>query len=163
MVSLFCLLNISWSHFFSSVLITAWVLIVPHLLAWASGSSSTTETVSLRSLLLYTEIKVKNLTTFLLWTLQIKRICLDFWFYLLEFSQIQYWSYLSTVLPHPILVLCKVLVLVSPLGTICSFSELGSLYLALAVLELTMQTNLTFNSQRSTCLCLLSAGTKSAC
>ena len=41
--------------------------------------------------------------------------------------------------------------------------EMGSYYVALAVLELTLYTRLATNSQRSTCLCLPSAGIKAVC
>ena len=40
------------------------------------------------------------------------------------------------------------------------FFETGSHYVALVVLELTTQTSLASNSQRSTCLCLLSTEIK---
>jgi hypothetical protein len=40
------------------------------------------------------------------------------------------------------------------------FFEAGSLYVALVVLELDMQTRLTSNSQRSACLCFLTARIK---
>ena len=43
---------------------------------------------------------------------------------------------------------------------VCLFVETGFLCTALAVLEIAPQTRLTSNSQRSTCLCLPSAGIK---
>ena len=42
----------------------------------------------------------------------------------------------------------------------CDLSETGSLYIALAILDLTMETRLILNLEKATCLCLLSAKIK---
>jgi hypothetical protein len=47
-----------------------------------------------------------------------------------------------------------------PDGFLFILFETGSHYVALAVLKLAMQTRLDLNTQRSTCLCLPSAGKK---
>jgi hypothetical protein len=44
-----------------------------------------------------------------------------------------------------------------------SFLGTGSLYVTLAVLELSLYSRLTLNPQRSACPCLSSAGTKGVC